>query len=604
MNMKRFLYLAALALALFACKKPDDGKDPVDPGTTPAEEVDGYDSITAKLENTTVKTTWAKDDAILVYTVTEDGVDIPSKYVLSSGEGTSSGTFKPEDEANPAVKNGRGYFATYPYNDDLTFAQHNTFAVTVPAMKTEAMPVFAYAEDAANLTFSSILGAIRFTLTGKGNLSSVTLEDANTNSILFGNATFNGKTGKLNIKNGSASKFAINFKFADKVELDETTSDPILLEIPAGTLAEGAVLTLIDMNEMPLATVSIPAQTIVAGQVIDIGNLEFKGKAQTVDLSTSGTANCYIIPDAGSYKFPLVKGFDRTLAVEAATAEVIWETYNEEEGDVITGSLVSRAYIEDGYVFIETGEKFHPGNALVAAKNAAGEIVWSWHLWMPETPVGTVSDPDHLFTPTAYMDRNVGALIVTPTPTDAIAPIKSYGLYFQWGRKDPFTGPMAVSGAATDPVAGAISLDASIANPTQLPNGSGAGNNWLTEDVQTLWDDGGGKTIYDPCPPGYKVPVYNTDYLLWKRTDDGWTFDLDHQWFRNDATNSTYAAAGYLSGSKDPSNRGKRAVIWSATYNSGERGYDAHINMTSGSQYNYNSYYKYAAGSVRCVAEK
>lgn len=603
MNMKRFLYLAALALALFACKKPDSEKPGPDGPDTP-EVVDGYDSITATLEKTTSKTAWAKDDAILVYTVTEDGVDIPSKYILTGGEGTNRGTFAPENEEKPALKGGRGYFATYPYNDDLTFAQHNTFAITIPAMKTDATPIFAYAEDAANITFSSILGAIRFTLTGKGNLSAVQLEDANTNCILFGNATFNGKTGKLNIKNGSASKYAINFKFADKVELDETTSDPILLEIPAGTLVEGGTLTLIDMNEMPLATVAIPAQTIVAGQIAEIGNLEFKGKAQTVDLSTSGTANCYIIPDAGSYKFPLVKGFDRTLPVEAVSAEVVWETYNEEEGDVVSGSLISRAYIEDGYMFVETGERFHPGNALVAAKNAAGDIVWSWHLWMPETPVGTVADESYVFTPTAYMDRNVGALIVSPTPTDGVPPIKSYGLYFQWGRKDPFTGPMVVSGAATEPLTGAISLEASVANPTQLPNGSGAGNNWCTEDLQNLWDDGGGKSIYDPCPPGYKVPVYNTDFGLWKRTDEGWTFDLDHQWFRHDATNSTYPAAGYLSGSTNPSNRGKRSVIWSATYSSGERGYDAHINMSSSPQYNYNSYYKYAAGSVRCVAEK
>ena len=86
--MKRLLYLAAMALALFACKKPEQGGDtPVDPGTP--EVVEGYDSITATLEGTTVKTAWAKDDAILVYTVTEDRVDIPSKYVLSTGEGIS-----------------------------------------------------------------------------------------------------------------------------------------------------------------------------------------------------------------------------------------------------------------------------------------------------------------------------------------------------------------------------------------------------------------------------------------------------------------------------------------------------------------------------------
>ena len=49
------------------------------------------------------------------------------------------------------------------------------------------------------------------------------------------------------------------------------------------------------------------------------------------DLSVNGTANCYIVSKAGTYKFPLVKGNSTTKndkISNAATAEVLWETDN------------------------------------------------------------------------------------------------------------------------------------------------------------------------------------------------------------------------------------------------------------------------------------
>lgn len=612
--------MLAIATAMVACKDPvtpDDpgtnpGTDPgTNPGTDPGNKVEYYESIKATLAGANMKSAWEEGDAIQVYNVTQDGADVEGKYVLSAGAGTTTGTFVPAEGFKALEKGGKAYFAAYPYDEDVTFAQHNTFSITVPAERTGAAPLFAYAENADNISFSSFLGAVKFTLTGKGNISSLTMDDKDANNILSGNVTINPKSGKVAFKNSSSSKHSISYKFASKLELTDSTSPEIVIEVPAGTLAAGASITLIDMNNAPLAAIDVPALSIEAGKVADAGNLVFKGQSQTVDLSITGTANCYIVPDTGNYKFKCVKG-NSSEALSPAKVEVLWETWNIPEAEVTAGSLVSSVGLEDGYVVVSIAEPFHSGNALIAARDANDEIIWSWHLWLPETPVVTVADPEKTFWATEVLDRNVGALIVQPETTGEDPTYAAYGLFFGWGRKDPMTGPFAVAGTEMAEVTrDVLTIAESIANPTEIPTGKSE-NYWNeTEDVwSTLWDKGDGeKTIYDPCPPGYKIPVYNTDYKLWiKRADDDWTFDTNKRWFKFNETGITFPVCGYLSGGHSLTKEGIRALVWSATPGIGSevapRGSAGFFDLSRDSgKYYYHSYFKYATGSIRCAVE-
>ena len=622
--MKRVLLMILACTALtFACKPDtpvdpgtDPGKDPgtEDPGEKPGPEeptVEYYNSITATLGGATMKSKWEDGDEIQVYNVTQDGNDVEAKYVLKSGAGSATGTFEPAAGVTALEKGGKGYFAAYPYDEDMTFAQHNTFATSISSERTDAAaPMFAYAEDAASLSFSSFMGAVKFTLSGKGNIGSLTLDDANTNNIMSGNVTINPKSGKVTFKNGSSSKHSISYKFASKLELDNSTSPEIVIEVPAGCLADGGSMTLIDMNNAPLAAIAIPGKTVEAGKVAELGKLEFEGQSQTIDLSAAGTANCYIIPDIGNYKFKAVKGNGKE-AVAAATVEVLWETYNEPDGEVAPGSLVGSVALVDGYVEISIAEPFHPDNALLAAKDGDGNILWSWHLWIPETPVEAVSDPEKVFWATDVLDRNLGALIVQPETTGDVATYAAYGLFFQWGRKDPMTGPYGIAGTGMgEEMPATYSVDETIANPTTLATGTDNNSDWNTTHQVDMWDAGdGAKTIYDPCPPGYKVPVYNTDYKLWiKRADDDWTFDESRHWFKYNDTGITFPACGYLSNSTSLTKEAIRGLVWSATPGLGDeqepRGSAAFFDLSRDSgKYYYHSYFKYAAGSIRCAVE-
>lgn len=511
--------LILLAVAFVACEEKENagnnngGNEQTNQGGGDENKVSTYDTITAVLEGSNIKTAWAEGDAIQVYNVTQDGVDKEAKYVLSAGAGTASGTFKPAEGVNALETGGKGYFAAYPYDEDLTFAQHNTFSTTISAEQTGASPLFAYAEDAKTIKFGSFMGAIKFTITGKGSVAGFTLDDANSNNILSGNVTVNPKTGKVSFKNGSASKHSVSYKLAEKAVLDNTTSGEIVIEVPEGTLSEGGKLTVKDANDSPLAMIDVPAQTIAKGVISNAGNLAFTAELQTVDLGIAGLANCYIIKDVGKYQFDAVKGNDSSAKLAAASAALLWETWGTAE-DVTPNSLVKSVTIQDGkYVLVETADKFHAGDAVVAVKDADGKILWAWTLWFTDAQIATVTVREKY----DLMDRNLGALSASKEE-----PGLNYGLLYQWGRPTGFPGcdgtkvgkPAKCAPVWSDvftaeslSAAGEKTVQDGIENPTVFFKGK---THWTLggAEEEELWANNA-KTLYDPCPAGYKVPDYD-----------------------------------------------------------------------------------------------
>jgi hypothetical protein len=122
------------------------------------------------------------------------------------------------------------------------------------------------------------------------------------------------------------------------------------------------------------------------------------------------------------------------------------------------------------------------GSSLVAIKK--GEtILWSYLLWVTDTA------PEEL-----------------PLPNGKeILPPLGGALYFQWGRKDPLQPSLTRTENQ-----GTSGLSYSIAHPTQFIKGVDTAYDWYctyqADQDATLWGDGGVKTVWDPCPQGYRVP--------------------------------------------------------------------------------------------------
>lgn len=250
-----------------------------------------------------------------------------------------------------------------------------------------------------------------------------------------------------------------------------------------------------------------------------------------VRLDEKGTANCYIAGKKNTlYAFRCdVKGNGRqTEGLPAPAANrivstaVLWESGPR-------GSVVRSAEVSGNDIEFTSGDTY--GNALIGGFNANGDIEWSWHIWF------TDYDPDATAQTYGYgdvfMDRNLGALSATPGEKS------SGGLFYQWGRKDPFpagqTDMSYAPGYEYRTVRGTgntgLPLDYAIANPTHYIVGADNPRpmydyeymDWLDEPDYRLWGNlspsiseyvvDSKKSIYDPCPPGWKIPDPSMWYI-------------------------------------------------------------------------------------------
>lgn len=227
-------------------------------------------------------------------------------------------------------------------------------------------------------------------------------------------------------------------------------------------------------------------------------------------------------------------------------------------------------------VFTIDSNYMQQANAVLAVRDANNQIMWSWHIWVTERPVYTERHilQDLFVGSNTYelMQCNLGwvdgkmvyynqrnltfqftqagsgrTATLEVTQEGAEFDYKDVGsTYYQWGRKDPLvalknwdsykyedyrlheTGdPDYVYRYETGPT--------TIGNAIQHPNvfytrGTTGGADWNNEHIKTLWNagDNGGtlesttsvKTIYDPSPRGFKVPIPRA-FAIWVNGHDG-----------------------------------------------------------------------------------
>lgn len=276
----------------------------------------------------------------------------------------------------------------------------------------------------------------------------------------------------------------------------------------------------------------------------------------SVDLSANETANCYIAGKAGQeYRFNATvmgngavtpagtntttfPGITPSILAPSSVA-ILWQSAR---------SLVSGVKLKNNYVYFTlNGSDETPlvsGNAVIAAYDDTGAVIWSWHIWVTDADldakVQTYTVHQNYANFATYqspvmMDRNLGATSAELWNSDTDSK-DAHGLFYQWGRKDPLIGPSSENATSIavvydkdnntiEPTDWAttttpITRDDIAKYPMTIYGGaSGISENWFAEDACDLWGssvmyavDGaegkgaGEKSIYDPCPPGYRVP--------------------------------------------------------------------------------------------------
>ena len=270
------------------------------------------------------------------------------------------------------------------------------------------------------------------------------------------------------------------------------------------------------------------------------------------NLAIYEPANCYLVRQPGTYKFPvnvkgngvLVPGSTITSADIDVTAIKGISVKPISQLDLKMSQLsadytLTDVVLSDGYITFNVPSEFVSGNIRIGIYSTEdctpGTCIWQWHIW---------ANPDVSEVATSgvrLMNMNVGSL-------QTISNLYEYagtnaGLHYQWGRKDPFHAAViadsedetllteiqpglgySVDENCTDATEHRSTVANSISYPTVLYTGkylkSGA-------NVRQAWNHGDEtvdlwgapavsdlkslsmlqirKTMFDPCPPGYHV---------------------------------------------------------------------------------------------------
>ena len=309
----------------------------------------------------------------------------------------------------------------------------------------------------------------------------------------------------------------------------------------------------------------------------DLSRYDINGKEI---IGGASTANCYVIHGPGTYRIPCVYGNtlkfgtyngyavddqnesgeyeafvnysgtridENNYKFTPSSAAVLWQSTR----DVITNAAVTTGSDGMSYItFTVDKTNLQQGNAVIAARDASGTVMWSWHLWITDATLtapnndfltqnlGWVSSSDsynHYPARTVQLritqtnelsDAEPVVLTVKQIEADVDSdPAAGSGLYYQWGRKDPFMASQITrSNSQLYTSQNSAPLENSIQNPSRPMLYYYSYGYWTTyydrydwtsDHYNVLWNSRYStqatntpveKSVYDPCPYGYRVP--------------------------------------------------------------------------------------------------
>lgn len=494
------------------------------------------------------------------------------------------------------------YYAAYPYGMVKSYSASG-FKIELPSVQnychdgvsSDSFPMVAKSEGGM-FSFLNLCGIFVLRLIGNETISSVTFsgKDISGKDIsVAGNGTISMdySVSPSLLMEESAFK-SVTLRSTEGVRLSPTHPTTFHIVLPVGIYNTFTVtITATDGSVMRIE--SEKALEIKRSSRTSAVSLSYS-KILYLDLNESGeTANSYIVNSAGDYKFKAVKGNSRESVGAVSSAEVLWESFGT---DVIpsTGDLIRNVSYSDGYIRFSTPSIFNEGNAVIAAKDAYGTILWSWHIWLTDQPQEQI----YYNNAGIMMDRNLGATSATPGEVGAL------GLLYQWGRKDPFLGSSNISAniqcsssAAWPNWVDGWTMSHAIENPMTYVR------YWYNENIPTqCWMSE--KTMYDPCPIGWRVP----DDMVWKTamgSYEGIITEFDdinrgvHMKYVLGSDEIWYPAAGDIYPSLN--DVGNVGVYWSVTSNNDDCA--RYLILTPNSKTYVSELHFPRAYSVRCYKE-
>ena len=425
-------------------------------------------------------------------------------------------------------------------------------------------PMLAVQTDAhgvvgSNLNFQHLGGLMLLTVNVASDvISSVTKIKVTFDKRVCGDFTATVSGGYYQIATDSSSdNKSITYNLAAPVA--PGGSQKIFVPLPAGTYTVRNVFGYDADGAIVSTTTTASASRTLArkdGRKVSVTMEKFTD--YTVYNLVYGTGNCIIDDgttanrtvtfDATPYEADADYLYTTTKAnfpvgYEKApvSAKVLWY-----EGGISFADAANAASLNTNTYQVTVSGISGTGNCVVGLYNESNEIVWSFHIWSPGwNPTMTDTRNYNGYT---VMGASLGAMNAYPNAASATL-ANACGMYYQWGRKDPLgrssgsgttlTTMTAVNGSVPSTASAgiiavnnaAIGTDNSVAdhiaysikNPHMFITYNTGSRAWFSTyatytATNDNWDNNlwgtlynvstyteNGKTIFDPCPAGWKV---------------------------------------------------------------------------------------------------
>jgi hypothetical protein len=318
-------------------------------------------------------------------------------------------------------------------------------------------------------------------------------------------------------------------------------------------------------------------------------------------------ANCYRVSPGDSVFIPVAQANRSELGTQITdvysdswTPVLIWQS----SPDLVEVEVP--AYGRRYGQFKVVARNATKGNALVGVKDAGGNILWSWHIWI------TDYDPDRDYV-TYYgyqwMKYNLGQTSSVESPDSWTC-----GCLYQWGRKEPFPPSRIMSSvsqaAPVDAQGGAVGFpvvqitaelnyENSVRNPTTFYCDSEISPDWYsTTGASYSGFSRSSGAVYGPCPAGWRVmPTIGLfsylSYFTWN-----WK---PNRYQVNNAPGLVFQTTGYLSSEDGHRMSGDVTGHYWTSYSTGIA---RSVFFNYGSMSNYwTQDYNASGNAVRCVKD-
>ena len=278
-----------------------------------------------------------------------------------------------------------------------------------------------------------------------------------------------------------------------------------------------------------------------------IKNAATNASAYTSTATGNNILNPFINHAGNGITDPYISGNGCT----PAKAELVWQ----DAMNLVTDIEYNAGSNGGNISFKVDRSSIRQGNAVIAIKDASDAILWSWHVWVTDEDINNVIEiTNHQNVKYNFMPVNLGqcdgntityeersckvkftagdqSKEITIKQLANVIATGSNAPFYQWGRKDPLYPSNGMDNttkiwydkegmpSTANPMQGTFStgndcIKNCILNPNLMHNKNFGDNTyynlWSADNKTTSANDNPViKTIYDPCPVGFKLPASN-----------------------------------------------------------------------------------------------